>query len=220
MKILVTLNSIIALNSNVTVPVSANDTNGNVALKSAGNEETLLNNNSNNTNLNDNCNQLNGANVAPIVNDSTLPIQQSVTVNSQLGHVELKKLQQQAAANQLSSPSGHNLANSIASTTSITTTAANNNNNNYNQNTSGGEETEEENDVLEDSPDGRWIKRNESVSQRDVPGIDQAYLAMDTEYGIEVVWNEIILSDGRKMKNKQDQVNKCINNAIIYYLFN
>ncbi len=43
MKILVTLNSIIALNSNVTVPVSANDTNGNVALKSAGNEETLLN---------------------------------------------------------------------------------------------------------------------------------------------------------------------------------
>jgi len=57
------------------------------------------------------------------------------------------------------------------------------------------------------------------VSQRDVPGIDQAYLAMDTEYGIEVVWNEIILSDGRKMKNKQDQVNKCINNATIYLLF-
>ena len=89
MKILVTLNSIIPLNSNVTVPVSANDTNGNVVLKSAGNEETLLNNNSNNTNLNDNCNQLNGANVAPIVNDSTLPIQQSVTVNSQLGHVRM-----------------------------------------------------------------------------------------------------------------------------------
>jgi nuclear receptor-binding protein len=41
------------------------------------------------------------------------------------------------------------------------------------------------------------------VSQRDVPGIDQAYLAMDTEYGIEVVWNKIIFSDGKKLKKKR-----------------
>ena len=28
------------------------------------------------------------------------------------------------------------------------------------------------------------------VKYRDVPGIDTAYLAMDTEEGVEVVWNE------------------------------
>ncbi|POI25124.1 hypothetical protein CIB84_011127, partial [Bambusicola thoracicus] len=28
------------------------------------------------------------------------------------------------------------------------------------------------------------------VNQRNVPGIDSAYLAMDTEEGVEVVWNE------------------------------
>ena len=29
------------------------------------------------------------------------------------------------------------------------------------------------------------------MQQRDVPGIDAAYLAMDTEEGMEVVWNEV-----------------------------
>ena len=83
------------------------------------------------------------------------------------------------------------------------------------------ESGEEDEEVLEDSPDGRWTKRNESVSQRDVPGIDQAFLAMDTEYGIEVVWNEIILSGGKKIRSEKDEVNlkmklisnkKCISN--------
>ena len=54
----------------------------------------------------------------------------------------------------------------------------------------------EESPPLDKAEKGRWIKRNESVSQRDVPGIDQAFLAMDTEYGIEVVWNEINLLGG------------------------
>ncbi|KAK7073908.1 Nuclear receptor-binding protein 2 [Halocaridina rubra] len=31
------------------------------------------------------------------------------------------------------------------------------------------------------------------VQQRDVPGIDAAYLAMDTDEGMEVVWNEVRL---------------------------
>ena len=34
-------------------------------------------------------------------------------------------------------------------------------------------------------------KLNFQVQQRDVPGIDAAYLAMDTEEGVEVVWNEV-----------------------------
>lgn len=63
-------------------------------------------------------------------------------------------------------------------------------------------EDEAENEVVEESRDGRWSKRKESVSQRDIPGIDCAYLAMDTEYGVEVVWNEIKLGNGKKFKNE------------------
>ncbi|VDM39510.1 unnamed protein product [Toxocara canis] len=44
--------------------------------------------------------------------------------------------------------------------------------------------------ILEESPCKRWSKRREQVKQRDVPGIDFAYLAMDNETGNEVVWNE------------------------------
>jgi hypothetical protein len=64
------------------------------------------------------------------------------------------------------------------------------------------DDEEAENAVVEESGDGRWSKRKEAVSQRDIPGIDCAYLAMDTEYGVEVVWNEIKLSRGKKFKNE------------------
>ncbi len=91
-----------------------------------------------------------------------------------------------------------------------------------------GEESEGENEVIEESPNGRWTKRNEQVgirvasvcnidrwvltscqskvSQRDVPGIDQAFLAMDTENGYEVVWNEINISEKRFKSPELDQV--------------
>ncbi|KAF3826452.1 hypothetical protein GH733_008977 [Mirounga leonina] len=48
------------------------------------------------------------------------------------------------------------------------------------------EESEDESEILEESPCGRWQKRREEVNQRNVPGIDSAYLAMDTEEGVEV----------------------------------
>ena len=67
-------------------------------------------------------------------------------------------------------------------------------------------ESDDDNEEVEVSPDQRWSKRNEQVTQRDVPGIDQAFLAMDTEGGIEVVWNEIILSGGKKIRTHQDEV--------------
>ena len=38
------------------------------------------------------------------------------------------------------------------------------------------------------------------VKYRDVPGIDTAYLAMDTEEGVEVVWNEAQFSGSKKFK--------------------
>lgn len=38
------------------------------------------------------------------------------------------------------------------------------------------------------------------VNQRNVPGIDAAYLAMDTEEGVEVVWNEVMISERKNFK--------------------
>ncbi|VDK79167.1 unnamed protein product [Cylicostephanus goldi] len=38
-------------------------------------------------------------------------------------------------------------------------------------------------EILEESPCKRWSKRREQVKQRDVPGIDSAYLAMDNDTG-------------------------------------
>lgn len=38
------------------------------------------------------------------------------------------------------------------------------------------------------------------VNQRNVPGIDVAYLAMDTEEGVEVVWNEVMISEKKNVK--------------------
>ena len=40
------------------------------------------------------------------------------------------------------------------------------------------------------------------VPQRDVPGIDYAFLAMDTEEGVEVVWNEVRVSEKKASKNQ------------------
>lgn len=40
------------------------------------------------------------------------------------------------------------------------------------------------------------------VAQRDIPGIDASYLAMDTEEGVEVVWNEVLFSE-RKISDIQ-----------------
>lgn len=41
---------------------------------------------------------------------------------------------------------------------------------------------------------------------RDVPGIDAAYLAMDTEEGVEVVWNEVLYSHRRMVKGRRVSV--------------
>ncbi|KAI7800300.1 nuclear receptor-binding protein, partial [Triplophysa rosa] len=62
------------------------------------------------------------------------------------------------------------------------------------------EESEDESEILEESPCGRWQKRREEVNQRNVPGIDNAYLAMDTEEGVEVVWNEVMFSERKNYK--------------------
>lgn len=44
------------------------------------------------------------------------------------------------------------------------------------------------------------------MEQRDVPGIDCAYLAMDTEEGVEVVWNEVQFSERKNYKAQEDKI--------------
>lgn len=46
------------------------------------------------------------------------------------------------------------------------------------------------------------------VSQGNVPGVESASLAMDTEEGVEVVWNEVLFSDKKVFKAQEvlDQV--------------
>ncbi|XP_046576025.1 LOW QUALITY PROTEIN: nuclear receptor-binding protein-like [Haliotis rubra] len=77
-----------------------------------------------------------------------------------------------------------------------------------------GDESEDESEVLEESPCGRWQKRREEVEQRDVPGIDNAFLAMDTEEGVEVVWNEVQFSEKKNFKAQQDKIRQVFDNLI------
>ncbi|XP_048582982.1 nuclear receptor-binding protein-like isoform X3 [Nematostella vectensis] len=64
---------------------------------------------------------------------------------------------------------------------------------------------DEDDDVVEQSPCRRWEKRRQEVMQRDVPGIDHAYLAMDTEEGVEVVWNEVQFSERKDFKSQESK---------------
>uniref|UniRef100_A0A8C8DYD6 Nuclear receptor-binding protein n=1 Tax=Oryzias sinensis TaxID=183150 RepID=A0A8C8DYD6_9TELE len=76
------------------------------------------------------------------------------------------------------------------------------------------EESEDESEILEESPCGRWQKRREEVNQRNVPGIDNAYLGMDTEEGVEVVWNEVMFSERKNFKLQEEKVKAVFDNLI------
>jgi nuclear receptor-binding protein len=64
----------------------------------------------------------------------------------------------------------------------------------------------------EESPCGRWLKRKEEVEQRDVPGIDSAHLAMDTEEGVEVVWNEVQFAERKNFKLQEEKIQLAFEN--------
>ncbi|KAE8297254.1 Nuclear receptor-binding protein [Larimichthys crocea] len=76
------------------------------------------------------------------------------------------------------------------------------------------DESEDESEILEESPCGRWQKRREEVNQRNVPGIDAAYLAMDTEEGVEVVWNEVMISERKNFQQLEEKVKAVFDNLI------
>lgn len=67
-------------------------------------------------------------------------------------------------------------------------------------------------EILEESPCKRWSKRREMVKQRDVPGIDFAYLAMDNETGNEVVWNEVQFSERKNFRAQEEKINAVFDN--------
>lgn len=73
-------------------------------------------------------------------------------------------------------------------------------------------EEEDESKILEESPGGRWLKRSEEVSQRNVPGIDRAFLAMDSEEGVEVVWNEVQFSERKSYKQQEEKIKTVFDN--------
>lgn len=73
---------------------------------------------------------------------------------------------------------------------------------------------DDDEEVIEESPCGRYIKRREVVKYRDVPGIDTAYLAMDAEEGVEVVWNEAVFSGSKKFKSKDEDKLKNVFEAL------
>ncbi|RDD46170.1 Nuclear receptor-binding protein [Trichoplax sp. H2] len=59
-----------------------------------------------------------------------------------------------------------------------------------------GDESDDENKVLEESPNGRYKKQKRELVQHGSLGTD-AFLGMDTDEGVEIVWNEIWLSEGK-----------------------
>ena len=55
------------------------------------------------------------------------------------------------------------------------------------------------------------------MSQRNVPGIDCAYLAMDTEEGVEVVWNEVQFSERKSYKAQEVSCLLSALSKFVYY---
>ncbi|XP_068094303.1 nuclear receptor-binding protein 2 isoform X2 [Hyperolius riggenbachi] len=77
------------------------------------------------------------------------------------------------------------------------------------------EESDDDCEVLEESPCGRWHKRKEQVNQGNMPGIESTFLAMDTEEGVEVVWNELTFTDKRVFKAHEEKIRTMFQNLMV-----
>uniref|UniRef100_A0A8C5I4T3 Protein kinase domain-containing protein n=1 Tax=Gouania willdenowi TaxID=441366 RepID=A0A8C5I4T3_GOUWI len=53
-----------------------------------------------------------------------------------------------------------------------------------------------------------------TVSQGNVPGVESASLAMDTEEGVEVVWNEVLFSDKKVFKAQEEKIKEMFENLM------
>lgn len=52
------------------------------------------------------------------------------------------------------------------------------------------------------------------MEQNNIPGIDAIYLAMDTEEGVEVVWNEVRFSERKYFKAKEEIISDVFDRLI------
>jgi len=73
---------------------------------------------------------------------------------------------------------------------------------------------EDPDEIPEKSPCGRWHRRKETVSCSAVPGIDAAYLAMDIEEGLEVIWNEVKFSESKDYRAQEKQMSSALDSMI------
>ena len=83
------------------------------------------------------------------------------------------------------------------------------------------DDLQDENRVLEESPNGRWNKLATEISIQNLFDFDTAYLAIDTEKGLELAWNEIHLDKLKvKLNNDETLVKKFQNNIklVLNYL--
>jgi nuclear receptor-binding protein len=76
------------------------------------------------------------------------------------------------------------------------------------------DEEDEDEKVLEVSKNKRWNKMAVQVTQREVPGIDNAYLAIDTEEGMEAVWNEVMYSQRKTRLNHKERLSSILSKVI------
>ncbi|XP_013926780.1 PREDICTED: nuclear receptor-binding protein 2, partial [Thamnophis sirtalis] len=77
------------------------------------------------------------------------------------------------------------------------------------------EESEDESEVLEESPCGRWQKRKEQVNQGNMPGLQSTFLAMDTEEGVEVVWNELQFMDKAAFTAHEEKIKATFEQLVV-----
>uniref|UniRef100_A0A914XVD1 Protein kinase domain-containing protein n=1 Tax=Panagrolaimus superbus TaxID=310955 RepID=A0A914XVD1_9BILA len=75
-------------------------------------------------------------------------------------------------------------------------------------------DNEQDDEIVEEGRDGRWSKRKDRVKQRDVPGIDGSFLAMDNETGNEVVWNEVQFSERKNFRNQEEKIRTVFDNLM------
>lgn len=52
------------------------------------------------------------------------------------------------------------------------------------------------------------------MEQNNIPGIDATFLAMDTEEGVEVVWNEVRFSERKYFKAKEEVISDIFDRLI------
>lgn len=79
-----------------------------------------------------------------------------------------------------------------------------------------GSESEDEgvSEILEESPCGRWQKRDERVPGLNLNESDVSYVAMDAEEGVEVVWNETYFTSLKKLNEQKDKIQKVYDHLI------